>query len=181
MGCVPILGSMKKTSRMGFAWDSRLPKRPYPWRFAWFSWPQQPIFVSKSKVFCLKSHGERIVPMDPNKIDFLRYLTQIIGQTLPEFRRHGWIGCCKTIFMIFFFKMESLPLETPKKPRAMAVLFLEIYWTNAVCPDDFGPQECLHVACAKGRMATPLSGRWWNKWMGSSSAHQQNNMQTTLW
>ena len=56
--------------------------------------------------------------------------------------------------------MESLPLETPKKPRAMAVLFLEIYWTNAVCPDDFGPQECLHVACAKGRMATPLSGRW---------------------
>ena len=62
----------------------------------------------------------------------------------------------------------------------MAVLFLEIYWTNAVCPDDFGPQECLHVACAKGRMATPLSGRWWNKWMGSSSAHQQNNMQTSI-
>ena len=64
---------------MGFAWHSRLPKRPYLWRFAWFSWPQRPSFVSKYKVFRLKSHGDRIVPMDPNKIDFLRYFTQIIG------------------------------------------------------------------------------------------------------
>lgn len=114
----PHFGFYEKTSRMGFAWDSRLPKRPYPWRFAWFSWPQQPIFVSKSKVFCLKSHGERIVPMDPNKIDVLRYLTQIIGQTLPEFRRHGWIGCCKTIFMICFFKNGIAATGNPQETQS---------------------------------------------------------------
>ena len=115
MGCVPILGSMKKHR----GWDSHgipdYPSVPTLGHSRGFLDLSDQFSCQNPRFFVSRVMAKELSPWIQIK---LTYLTQIIDQILPEFRRYGWIGCCKTFVMIFFKKQwNHCHWNPPRNPE----------------------------------------------------------------